>query len=220
MKIDTIDDKILSLTERLGILKTFSFYLTGGTGLALQIGHRKSFDLDFFTSKPFSPEELSTFFRKEGFSVEGESRSTLTIHCVLEGVKTSFIYYSEPLLFPTIPFNSIEIADWRDIVVEKIRTIADRGQKKDFYDFYYGVRLLGIEETAGLVYKKFSKRINYLHLLKGLVYFDDAERSPDPLLLGKPPSWDEVKVFFIKNLSAFERAFLKYGSSGLKKNPS
>ena len=30
-----------------------SFYLTGGTALALQIGHRESEDLDFFSPKSF-----------------------------------------------------------------------------------------------------------------------------------------------------------------------
>ncbi|MCX7792969.1 MAG: nucleotidyl transferase AbiEii/AbiGii toxin family protein [Thermodesulfovibrionales bacterium] len=210
MRIEVIDDKILSLTERLGILKDFSFYLAGGTGLALQIGHRKSFDMDFFTSQNFFPEELSSLLRIKGFSVEGEIRSALTLHCILDDVKATFIYYSEPLLFPVIPFNSIEVADWRDIVIEKIRTIADRGQKKDFYDFYSGVRILGIEETVELIHKKFSEKVNYLHLLKGLVYFEDAERSPEPVLLGDAPPWDEVKNFFIKNISSFERAFLRF----------
>ena len=213
MKIEAIDHRIFSLTERLGLLKDLSFYLSGGTGLSLQIGHRKSFDLDFFTSSLFYPEELSGLLKKEGLPVENEIRSTLTLHCILDGVKTSFIYYSEPLLFKTIPFNSIQIADWRDIVVEKLRTIAERGQKKDFYDFYFGVRLLGIEETTRLVYKKFARKVNYLHLLKGLVYFEDAERSPEPLLLGESPSWDEVKDFFVKNVQAFERAFLSLKQS-------
>ncbi|MEK7577245.1 MAG: nucleotidyl transferase AbiEii/AbiGii toxin family protein [Patescibacteria group bacterium] len=34
------------------------FYLSGGTALSLQTGHRESEDLDFFTQKPFHPEKL------------------------------------------------------------------------------------------------------------------------------------------------------------------
>ena len=30
-------------------MKKSKWYLAGGTALALQVGHRKSFDLDFFT---------------------------------------------------------------------------------------------------------------------------------------------------------------------------
>lgn len=209
MKIEVLDERTPGLIKRLEFLKSMSFYLADGTGLALQLGHRKSFDLDFFTPESFLPEELASLFRIKGFSVEGEIRSTLTLHCIIEGVKTSFIYYPEPLLFPAISFNSIIIADWKDIVVEKIRTIADKGQKKDFYDFYFGVKLLGIEETARVIYKKFMRKVNYLALLKGLVYFEDAEKSPEPLLLRESPSWQEIKDFFMKNINLFERAFLR-----------
>jgi|GEM_PF-2376637 len=34
------------------------FYLSGGTALSLQIGHRKSEDLDFFSQKSFDPQLL------------------------------------------------------------------------------------------------------------------------------------------------------------------
>lgn len=32
------------------------FYLAGGTGLAIQLGHRMSLDLDFFSQTPFESE--------------------------------------------------------------------------------------------------------------------------------------------------------------------
>lgn len=35
-----------------------NFYLSGGTGLALQIGHRESEDLDFFSQKDFKSQLL------------------------------------------------------------------------------------------------------------------------------------------------------------------
>ena len=34
------------------------FYLAGGTGLALQIGHRDSFDFDFFSNHSFDPNKM------------------------------------------------------------------------------------------------------------------------------------------------------------------
>lgn len=59
MHPEVVEPDMLQLSNQLGFLKEFSFYLAGGTGLALQLGHRKSFDFDFFTSKEFIPEELS-----------------------------------------------------------------------------------------------------------------------------------------------------------------
>ncbi len=34
------------------------FYLSGGTGLAFQLGHRKSDDLDFFSDRMFNTDAI------------------------------------------------------------------------------------------------------------------------------------------------------------------
>lgn len=198
---------MLQLTKNLDILKEFSFYLSGGTGLSLQIGHRRSFDFDFFSAQVFLAEELSSTIKQHKISVEGEMRKHGTLYCILEGVKTSFIFYDGQLLFPKIQFNTLEVADWRDIIIEKLRTVGDRGQKKDFYDLYYGVRKLGVNTIIELTYNKFGKSVNYFHLLKGITYFDDAEKNPDPMLLDKSVSWENIKSFFTMHAPDFEKAF-------------
>ncbi len=210
MYIETISREMLELSKRLDFLKKISFYLSGGTGLALQLGHRRSFDMDFFTPEKFSPEELSSLLRRYNLKMTEERRSFLTLYCLLEGIRVSFMYYEGRLLFPLKDFNSISVADFRDIIAEKARTIADRGKKKDFYDFYYGVKLLGIERTVELICKKFGRDINYLHIMKGLTYFEDAERDPSPILLESGTGWDEIKDFFEKNIKDFEKFFARY----------
>jgi hypothetical protein len=161
MHPEVLDQSMLALSDRMGFLEEFSFYLAGGTGLAIQLGHRKSFDLDFFTPRDFSPEELSSLFRRYDIATEGEIRSHGTLHCILEDVKISFIFYAGILSFPLLQFNSLSIADWRDIAAEKVRIVADRGQKKDFYDLYFSLRLLGVEPLLELSVKKFGKSVNY-----------------------------------------------------------
>ncbi|MBI4653934.1 MAG: nucleotidyl transferase AbiEii/AbiGii toxin family protein [Nitrospirae bacterium] len=209
MYLKTIDESVLELSKRLAFIKDFSFYLSGGTGLALQVGHRKSFDMDFFTRKEFLPNELITGITTHSLCIEGSIIRHVTLYCILEGVKTSFIFYPEPLLFPLKTFNSIDVADWRDIIVEKLRTIADRGQKKDFYDFYFAVQALGVDAVTELAFKKFGKRVNYFHLLKGLTYFEDADRNPEPFLTEKHILWEEIKEFFSGKIKDFETAFSK-----------
>mgnify|MGYP001559702868 CR=1 FL=1 len=207
MHLETIDRNMLQLSKKLAFLKEFSFYLAGGTGLALQIGHRKSFDFDFFTDEEFLPEELSSDIEKNKISLEGEMRRHGTLYCILKDVKSSFIFYNVPLLFPKLEFNSINVADWRDITTEKLRTVGDRGQKKDFYDLYLGVQQLGIEKITSLAFKKYGRNVNFFHLLKGLTYFEDAEKNPEPMMLDKTASWKEIKKFFISHAKDFERAF-------------
>lgn len=50
LQFQAVSPRLLELLTRLTRYKALSsFYLVGGTALALQIGHRISVDLDFFT---------------------------------------------------------------------------------------------------------------------------------------------------------------------------
>jgi len=47
-----------------------SFYLAGGTGLALRLGHRRSVDLDFFHTENFNEDSLLQKLQHlEGFAL-------------------------------------------------------------------------------------------------------------------------------------------------------
>jgi len=190
-------------------LSRFGFYLGGGSGLALQLGHRISEDLDFFTVQPFEPEILSRYFEtKPGF--EEIQVSPGTLYCILGSVKLSFIHYSIPLIYPPIRFESILLADWRDILAEKFKTLSQRGGRKDFYDLYACFTLghLAIGDGVKILRHRFSKTdINNYHILKSLAYFDDAEQEPELMLL-KPISWQVVQEFFLRNLKEFEKYLL------------
>jgi len=175
------------------------FYLGGGTGLALHLGHRHSQDLDFFAFNTFDPESLLlTLERLGGLSVMAKSAQTL--HVQLQAAKVSFLGYSYRLLFPPQLFQGVQVADARDIACMKISAIAGRGTKRDFVDLYSASHRYGLPDLLELFPKKFSEA-NYsrVHLLKSLTHFDDAEKDPLPDML-IPLSWDEVKKFFLREV--------------------
>mgnify|MGYP002511621548 CR=1 FL=1 len=63
---ETIEPKTLELLidlQKEPLLSTFN--LVGGTALALHLGHRKSIDLDFFTSESFDLEEVKMMLIKK-----------------------------------------------------------------------------------------------------------------------------------------------------------
>jgi predicted nucleotidyltransferase component of viral defense system len=134
-------EEILS-SQAINIIESLSphvdtFYLAGGTGLALQLGHRKSHDLDFFSDHIFNSDSIlarisadKVFFTESG-----------TVHCELRGIRISFLYYNVPLIQPPLPWRGIKIAHYKDIVVEKVKTISQRGSKKDFIDLYAILKL-------------------------------------------------------------------------------
>ncbi len=188
----------LALLKQAGILE--NFYLAGGTGLALQLNHRSSFDLDFFTKKDIDTKILIQKIKILGkFSIEKESENTLI--GVFEGVRVTFLKYDFPLLFPLKKHLGIKVADGRDIGCMKISAISSRGAKKDFIDLYFICqKMLPLKRLLKLFERKY-KSVNYnmVHILKSLSYFEDAEKDPMPKMI-IIVSWKEIKNFFQKEI--------------------
>jgi len=54
LQTQAVDAKVLGLIKQLQSLEYVkSFYLVGGTALALYLGHRKSIDIDLFSISSF-----------------------------------------------------------------------------------------------------------------------------------------------------------------------
>lgn len=175
------------------------FYLAGGTALALQFGHRKSIDLDWFSRKPFLVKKLKKELKKLGkLEIDLEEKDTL--NCKLDGVRLSFFEYPYKILFPFIKHEKIKIADFRDIACMKLDAISSRGSKKDFIDLYFLLKLLPLEKLLELFSKKYRGiSYNKLHLLKSLVYFEEAEKEPIPKMI-KEVTWKNVKEDILKKV--------------------
>lgn len=181
------------------------FYLAGGTGLALQFGHRRSEDVDFFTQEPFSPEELVAKLRKLGeFSLLAVSPDTL--HVQIHEIKVSFLGYVYPVLFPLGAFLNLDVADPRDIACMKLSALASRGTRRDFVDLYAASKGYGLGQLLEFFRQKYAQA-NYslIHVLKSLTYFEDAEKEPMPAML-VPLSWEEVKQFFREEIPRLAQA--------------
>jgi hypothetical protein len=177
-----------------------SFYLAGGTGLALRLGHRRSVDFDFFSEDTFDEEALLAVLREQSPKVL--SRAPSTLHLLLLEIKVSFIAYPYPLLFPTDRFSGVEVADARDIACMKLSAVASRGTRRDFVDLYVAANECSLRELLSLFVRKYAGvEYSRLHLLKSLTYFDDAEADP-PLDMLTEISWDEVKDFFTRESAA------------------
>ncbi len=177
-------------------------YLAGGTGLALQFGHRQSLDLDFFVRDSFDEDRLLQ--RIQGIpGVSVATRAPQTLHLTIQSVKVSFLGYAYPLLFPCAPFLGVPVADPRDIACMKITAIASRGTKRDFVDLYAAGQRHGLAELLALFERKYAQTAyNSIHILKSLTYFTDAEKDPMPHML-IPLDWPAVKHYFQQEAARF-----------------
>ncbi len=183
--------KVVRSLDRKSLLD--GWMLAGGTGLALQFGHRYSEDLDFFRTGAFETDRLAGTLSRIG-TVDVQSRSAGTLHVSLDGMRVSYLRAQAPFLFPGTPYRGLTLADPRDIAVMKVVAIGGTGSRKDFVDLYFYLRGAdGLASVLSLLKRRFTGiDYNEYHLLKSLVYFDDAESEPMPRMIEDVP-WKTVK---------------------------
>lgn len=196
--------KTLAILGRSGLFT--NAYLAGGSACALQLGHRISVDLDFFTPDEFDTKSLIKELKKiSKFEVDQEKWGTVlgTINCI----KFSIFVYEYKVLFPYEKIFDINVLDLRDIGAMKLDAISTRGIMRDFIDLYFicrhGVSLAEIFNFYERKYGRLSS--NSIHIQKSLIYFVDAEASEVPKML-KPCKWDDVKRYFEKEIKKMVNA--------------
>ena len=193
---------LLAEIESMGSDAPCGWVLAGGTGLALKMGHRISIDFDFFRTEGMDISALHrSLISIDTYETLQESEGTLTV--LIRDVKMSFFQVRDPFIFETESYLFFSVADPREIALMKLVAIANRGSKKDFVDLYTILRDGPIlqDYMAWLPEKYGSERINTYHILKSLMYFDDAEEEPLPEML-EPFRWEECKAFFVREAHA------------------
>jgi predicted nucleotidyltransferase component of viral defense system len=171
------------------------FYLAGGTAIAIQLGHRRSVDLDWFTPGTIpDPMRLAADIRDamDDFAVTGTAEGTL--HGQAGGVKFSFLEYRYAALVEPVewPEYGCHLAGLEDLACMKLSAIGGRGAKKDFIDVYaLGRTRFTLDEMLGLYRRKFAVQ-DVGHILMSLTYFDDADAEDMPEMLWDT-DWPNIK---------------------------
>jgi hypothetical protein len=173
------------------------FYLAGGTALALQIGHRHSFDLDFFSQTEDIPtirtrleETLAPFQATLADSSWGN------LVYLVKSVRVGFYGYSYDLMQPLIEKEGLRLASLEDIALMKLDALLSRAARKDFYDLYFICQKIPLRGLLDLAPQKYpSVRDFEVQVIKRLVFFENAENQVDPPLL-RPVTWQTVKDYF------------------------
>jgi hypothetical protein len=170
------------------------FHLAGGTALALQLGHRRSVDFDWFKEAFGDPLSLARALADRGVPVSASSSARGTLHGRVRGLRVSFLEFRYPLLDPprARPELGGKLAGLRDIGAMKLSAVAQRGARKDFHDVVaLGRAGLGLEPLLAAYQRRFGVR-DVGHVLTALTYFEDAERDPEPILEARE-DWAQVK---------------------------
>lgn len=201
--IEVLPEEQLQLFEILSSMTFISdFYLAGGTCLALQIGHRRSIDFDFFIPDDFNTSAIIGKLTQIG-NYQRDNEEKNTINGSLNDVRISFFGYKYKIIDDFKIYKNIRLAGLKDIAAMKLEAIAGRGSKKDFVDMFFLLQKFTLPEIFSLHAQKYGTGLsNQYHHLKSIVYFADAEEEAMPVML-KPLRWSDVKKHIISSARKF-----------------
>lgn len=193
---ETIEPHTLELLKKLQAIPLLrNTRLVGGTSLALQLGHRKSVDLDLFGNVVCEREELLEALRTCGNVIQLKASTNINIFSI-DGVKVDIVNYAYPWLEEAIVEDGVVLARIQDIAAMKVNAVIGRGTRKDFIDIANIMKTYTLPQVLHFYFAKYPDASMFL-AAKSLAYFEDAEADPMPFMFSKE-SWAEIKAYISK----------------------
>lgn len=204
-KISTLTKEqkiILDQVEKNDYLQSL-FYFTGGTALsAFYLNHRESEDLDFFSQQKLENEIIfnlvQEWSKKDNFVFESRFVEVVYIFNLTfkngAKLKVDFGYYPYKLLNESKTKDGIRVDSLLDIAVNKLLTIQQRTEVKDFVDLYYLFDEFTVWDLIEGIEHKFRMKVEPFFIAADFLKVDQFEFLPKMI---KQLSLEELKSFFV-----------------------
>ncbi len=191
---ETVSPVLLTILNRLQTCPELDeFVLVGGTALSLQIGHRRSIDIDLFTAGIFPSETLPDFLSENEFSFHQQSRFKGGLLGHIDNIKVDFIRHAYPWVIPPRVTEGIRMASLEDIAAMKLNDIVGSGSRlKDFVDIAFLSAYMPLSSMLNWYEKKYPD-VNGAMALKSLCYFADIDFTPEIDYVNKKMNWKTVE---------------------------
>ena len=191
LHFETVEPETLDLLKSLQSIPEFgNFRLVGGTGLALQFGHRISIDLDFFGQVDFSTINFDVLLSRFD-DVRTINNSPHIKQYFINDIKVDFVQLPYKWIDEAREDQGVTMALPKEIGAMKLAAVTNRGTKKDFVDIFLLLKHFQLNQLLEFYKEKYPDGSEFL-VLKSLTYFDDAEDEEMPEMLTLV-TWGEVK---------------------------
>jgi hypothetical protein len=175
------------------------FYLAGGSAIAFHLAHRRSYDLDLFSSSFAVQIEALAEEIAQLKNVKVVASSDATLKLRVGTVAVDIVRYRYPLVeMPSRGPEGFPIAGLLDLATMKLAAISMRGIYRDFWDLHEIMTRSSVTLAAGLdayVQRFGVAKADLYHVLRSLTYFTDAEKERLPRGLSQS-HWRAIKLFF------------------------
>ena len=183
---ECVSKGLLALLRKLQGEAAFKdFFLVGGTALALQIGHRKSDDIDLFTQQELRIPEIAAYLkRRHSGKYQILNTQNMIYQAMIDEIKVDFVHHPFELVEPAFHDSRITYLGKKDIAAMKLRAIENSGNRaKDFVDIFFLLKEMSLKDIFECYRKKYSTD-NIFNAKRSLIFFDDVPEE----------SWKEVRL--------------------------
>lgn len=190
---ETVDSELFKLAKEICKHPVMQkFVLVGGTALSLQIGHRKSVDIDMFSVEDFDAREIEQKLQEDfGYFTNVLLKNGLM--GTIRNIKTDIIAHQYKWVHPVLEIEGIRMASLADIAAMKLNAIMGNGSRlKDFIDIAFLSSYFSFQQMLDFFEMKYPNN-NSMMALKSIYYFDDIDFDVEIMYQHTPLSWDTIK---------------------------
>ena len=169
-----------------------AFNLVGGTALSLQLGHRKSIDIDLFTDKDFNANHMARHLSAEH---QAQKLRTLPngVFSFIHGIKVDIIAHQYPVLNKVLLQDGIRMLSLEDIGAMKLNAILNNGTRlKDFADVYRLLEKVPLQKLTEAFERKYPD-VNKQMAHGALLYHVDVNKREKIDYIGKNISFNKIQ---------------------------
>jgi hypothetical protein len=186
--------------ELLPFVKSFnrSFYVVGGTAIALHIGHRQSIDFDLFTISKINKSRVKSALLKIPFEQVPIFEDYDQLHLVINQVKVTFFSYPYTVPHPIKVGPDFTIPSLLSLAAMKAFALGRRAKWKDYVDLYFILRdYYSIEEICVEAESIFSNQFSEKLFRQQLAFHKDIDYTEEVEYISQPVEKEEIKEFLI-----------------------
>lgn len=182
--------KLLPLVEK--FIKDFG--LVGGTAIALQIGHRRSIDFDFFSNREFNNVRIRKMIIKSGYKINKVYKDeTGQFTFFVNNVQLTFFHYPFKVEFLEHFEKILRMPDLLTLAAMKAYALGRRAKWKDYVDLYFIINkyhsIKKIVKRSKDIFKgEFNERI----FREQLTYFKDLNYSEEVIYMKNFKTDDKI----------------------------
>lgn len=209
---ETITPLLRKVLEELMTCSLFNpFCLVGGTSLSLRLGHRKSVDIDLFTSATYGSIDFTSleeflqntfdyYYCSDNSNIVGFGRSYYVGESENNNIKVD-LYYQDGIIDTCAIIDNIRIVSINDVIAMKVDVISRIGRKKDFWDLHELLNTYSITEMLDLHEQRYEYTHDRNQIIANFTNFTSADEDIDPICL-KNKEWELIKLDFVELINS------------------